>query len=118
MRIPKHYFHDKTILVLLSLNLILFLFAALFVLLRIDPAEGTTHIIQYRSNLGIGAFKTGSLFELQMFALFALVQFVFSTVLSIRLFVHRRHLAVGILGLTTFVLLLTPVVADALLKVS
>ena len=118
MHIPKHYFHDKTILVLLGLNMVLFLFAALFVLLRIDPAEGTTHIIQYRSNLGIGAFKTGSLFELQIIALFALVQFVFSTILSVRLFVHRRHLAIGVLALTTFVLLLTPVVSDALLKVS
>jgi len=118
MHIPKHYLHDRTIIALLSANLILFVFAALFVLLRIDPAKGSTHIVQYRSNLGIGAFKSGSIIEIQFIAVFALIQFVCSTLLSIRLYVHRRHLAVGVLALTTFILIVTPVVTDALLKVS
>jgi hypothetical protein len=118
MRIPKHYLHDKTIIALLSANTVLFLFAALFVLLRIDPAEGSTHIVQYRSNMGIGAFKSGSISELRLLALFAVVQIVCSTILSVRLYVHRRHLAIAVLALTTFILVVTPVVTDALLKVS
>lgn len=118
MKIPKNYFHDKTILALLATNTVLCLFAVLFVVLRIDPAEGSTHIVQYRSNLGIGAFKSGSILELELLAVFALLQFVFSTLLSVKLYAHRRHLAVGILALSTFILFLTPVVSDALLKVS
>lgn len=118
MHIPKNFFHDKTILALLGVNTVLCLFAALFIILRIDPAEGSTHIVQYRSNLGIGAFKSGSLFELELLAIFAVLQFVFSALLSVRLYAHRRHLSVGVLALSTFILLLTPVVTDALLKVS
>jgi hypothetical protein len=118
MHIPKHYFHDKSVLILLAANSILVLFAVLFVLLRVDPAEGSTHIVQYRSNLGIGAFQPGSVAEFQLIALFAAMQYVFSWILSIRLYVHRRHLAIALLSVTTFMLILTPVVTDALLRVS
>ncbi len=118
MHIPKKYFHDRSVLALLALNSLLALFAVLFVLLRVDPAEGTARIVQYRSNLGIGAFKSGSVSELQFIALFAAVQYVCSWLLSMRLYVHRRNLAVAILGLTTFILILTTVVTDALLRVS
>lgn len=118
MHIPKHFFHDKTVLVLLAVNSVLALFAVLYIVLRVDPAEASTHIVQYRSNLGIGAFKSGSTAEIQLIALFAALQYVFSWVLAIRLYVHRRHMSLVILGLTTFILLLTPIVTDALLRVS
>lgn len=118
MHIPKHYFHDRTVLVLLGLNSILVLFAVLFVVLHVDPAKSSTQIVQYRSNLGIGAFKTGSLADFQLLALFAALQYVFSWILSMRLYVHRRHLAIALLALTTFILIVTPVVSDALLRVN
>ncbi len=63
MHIPKHYFHDRTVLALLGVNTILVLFVVLFILLKIDPAQGSTHIVQYRANLGIGRFKPGSINE-------------------------------------------------------
>ena len=118
MHIPKHFFHDRAILLLVGANSILVLFAVLFILLRIDPAEGSTHIVQYRSNLGISAFKSGPIAEFQLIALFAALQYGFSWILSIRLYVHRRHLSIAILALTTFILVLTPIVSDALLRVS
>jgi len=118
MTIPKHFFHDKTVLVLLSINSVLALFAVLYIVLRVDPAEATTRIVQYRSNLGIGAFKSGSTSEIQLIALYVVFQYIFSWILAIRLYVHRRQMSLVILALTTFILLLTPVVTDALLRVS
>lgn len=118
MRIPKNYFHDKTILGLTALNSLLVLIAVLYVLLRVDPAEGIARIVQYRSNMGISAFKSGSVGELQLFALFAAMQYINSWFLSMRLYVHRRHLAVSVLALTSFLLVLSIVVIDALLRVS
>ncbi len=116
MHIPKHYFHDKTVLALLILNSILVLSVVLFILLHIDPSKGSTPIVQYRSNLGIDTFKPGSVNEFRLMALFAALQYVFSWILSIRLYVHRRHLSIALLSLTTFVLVLTSVVGDALLR--
>ncbi len=116
MHIPKHYFHDKTILVLLAVNSVLVLSVVLFILLHIDPSKGSTPIVQYRSNLGIDTFKPGSIVEFQLMALFAGLQYVFAWILSIRLYAHRRHLSITILSLTTFILVLTAVVSDALLR--
>ena len=116
MNIPKHYFHDKTVLVLLAINSVLALSVILFILLHLDPSKGSTPIVQYRSILGIDTFKPGSIAEFQLMALFAGLQYVFAWILSIRLYAHRRHLSVTILALTTFVLVLTSVVADALLR--
>ena len=118
MHIPKNYFHDRTVLILLAANTLLAIFVVLFILLRIDPSEGTTHIVQYRANLGIGRFKSGSIGEFRYFALFAAVQYVFGWLLSMRLYVHRRNLTLAILSLTTFLLILTAVVSNALLVVS
>lgn len=118
MHIPKHFFHDRTVLILLGVNTLLVLFVVLFILLKIDPAQGSTHIVQYRSNLGISRFKSGSITEFRTFALFAVIQYTFSWLLSIKLYVHRRHLSLAILGLTTFLLILSGVVCNALLVVS
>ena len=118
MKIPKHFFHDRIVLILLAVNTLLVLFVVLFVLLKIDPAEGTSHIVQYRSNLGIDRFKPGPISEFRTFALFAVIEYVFSWLLSIRLYVHRRHLSLAVLALTTFLLIVSGVVCNALLVVS
>ena len=118
MRIPKHFFHDRIVLILLAVNTLLVLFVVLFILLKIDPSEGTSHIVQYRSNLGIARFKPGPLSEFRSFALFAALEYGFSWLLSIRLYVHRRHLSYVILSLTTFLLVVSAVVSNALLVVS
>ncbi len=114
MHIPKHYFHDWTVLALQAINILLVLFVILYVLLRVDPATGSTHIVQYRANMS-NAFKSGSTNELRVFALFAALQYVFSCLLSVRLYSHRRHLAVVILALTSFMLVLTAVVSNAVI---
>ena len=118
MHIPKHYFHDRSILVLSGINSLLVLIAVLFILLRVDPAKGGTHIVQYRSNLGIGAFKSGSISEFRVIAAFAITQYVFGWLLSMRLYVHRRHMSLVILALTMLLLILTVVVSNALLLVN
>ena len=118
MKIPKHFFHDKSVLILLAANTLLVLFVVLFIMLKIDPAEGSTHIVQYRSNLGISRFKSGSITEFRTFALFAVIVYSFSWLLSIKLYVHRRHLSLVILSLTTFLMILSGVVCNALLVVS
>ena len=118
MHIPKHYFHDRAVLIILGSNTLLVVFTVLYILLKLDPSIGSTPIIQVRSNLGIGAYKSGSVNEIRLIALFAALQYAFSWILSVRLYVHRRQLSLVILALTTFILILTPVVSDALFRVN
>jgi len=102
----------------MAANTLLALFAVLFILLKLDPAIGSTPIIQVRSNLGIDAYKSGSVNEIKLIALFAALQYLFSWLLGLKLYVHRRQLSLVVLGITTFMLVLTPIVSDALFRVN
>ena len=89
--------------------------ASIFMLLRLSTNHGNGYIVQYRSNLGIDAFKTGSVGELLSFIGFALLVLAIHFVLSMRAYRIHRQLAVTILGLGVLLLLLTIIVSNALL---
>lgn len=115
MHIPKHYFHDRAILALTSANIALFLLAFLSVLLGVDATENPTRIISYRDTVKVGQVP-GATSELYQFAIFAVITTVASILLSLKLYVHRRHLSVGILALNTLLLLLNIVIFNALTR--
>ncbi len=114
MHIPKKYFHDKSILGLLGLNAALFVLSVANVLLNVDTELNSVSIISYRSSRAIQTSgPTNSLYE---FALFAVVVTVVSMLLSIKLYSHRKHLAIGVLGLNVVSLTLCLVVFNALTR--
>ncbi|MBP6962317.1 hypothetical protein KBB49_02160 [Candidatus Saccharibacteria bacterium] len=115
MRIPKNYFHDRSVLALVGANLALSLIAVLSVLLGVKPEENPTSIVAYRDSSKIGQIS-GSTNELYQFAIYAVIVTVASLLLSMKLYAHRRHLAVGILGLNTLLLVLTIIIFNALTR--
>lgn len=116
MTIPKKYFDDKVILLLLSVNSFLAVFTAISILLRLgsDGVEG--YIVQYRSDQGLDAFSVGGLSDMVSFMVFSLIVWVFHILLSMKVHHMRRHFSVMILSLGTVLLVLSLVVSDALLK--
>jgi hypothetical protein len=114
MRITKHYYHDKSVLSLLAANAALFLLAISNVLLNVDTEASDTSIVSYRSSRGIQI--SGPTSDLYQFALFALIVTAVSVLLSIKLYSHRRHLAISILGLNVITLILCLVVFNALTR--
>jgi len=115
MPVPQKYIHDRTVLLLLSINAFLSVLVSLLILLRLDLGRGTGYIVQYRSNLGLNSFKSGPSTAITSFILFSLVVMVFHTVLSMRVYHLRRHFSIIILGLGTLLLLLALIVSNALL---
>jgi hypothetical protein len=109
------YFRDRMIMLLFSTNVFLALAASLFVLLRLSSNHGNGYIVQYRSNLGIDAFKTGNVAGLLSFVLFALLVVVIHVLLSLRVYQINRQLSVVILGLGVLLLVLSIIVSNALL---
>lgn len=109
------YFHDRMIMLLFSTNVFLALAASLFVLLRLSSNHGTSYIVQYRSNLGIDAFKTGNVAGLLSFVAFALLVLVIHVLLSLRVYKIHRQVSVVILGLGILLLVLCIIVSNALL---
>lgn len=118
MPVPKKYLHDHTILLLLIINVLLTVLISLLILLRLDPSRGEAgYIVQYRSNLGLNAYKSGPVSGILSFIVYCLFVFVFHTVLSIRLYHLRRHFAIAVLGLGSLLLVLALIVSNALLIV-
>ncbi|QQS65151.1 hypothetical protein IPO96_01170 [Candidatus Saccharibacteria bacterium] len=115
MHIHKNYFHDKTILTLLALNITMLVVACLSVLLRATSASGETFVVQYRSNLKALAIKSGPLSEIRLFALFAVLVVLASWLISVRAYGHRRHVATAVLGVTPFLLMMVIVISDRLI---
>lgn len=115
MLIPKNFFHDRVVLLLLSINTFLALLGSLLILLRLDSSRPDGYIVQYRANLGLSAFKSGGASTLVSFILFSLLILAFHTVLSMRIYPIRRHFAIAILALALLLLMLSIIVSNALL---
>lgn len=113
--VPKKFIHDRTVLLLLSTNTFLALLGSVLILFRLDPGRGGGYIVQYRSNLGLNTFRSGTSSTLISFIVFAMFVLVFHTVLSARAYHHRRHFAIAVLGLGLLLLLLSLIVSNALL---
>ena len=116
MHIPKKYFQDRFILLLLSLNTFLALFASVLVLLRLDSGRSDGYIVQYRADQGLDAFSNGGVLEFLSFIIFVALVLGFHTVLSIKIYTARRHFATAILGLGLLLMIVTIIVSNALLE--
>lgn len=116
MHIPKKYFQDRLVLLLLSLNTFLALFGSILILLRLDSGRSEGYIIRYRANQGLDAFGKGGVTELLSFIIFAALVLGFHTVLSIKIYSHRRHFSMAVLGLGLLLLVVAIIVSNALLE--
>jgi len=108
------YFHDRLVLLLLSVNVFLTLLASLSVLLRLQGG-GDGFIVQYRAQLGISAFKTGSVSHMLAFVGFAILVLIAHTFLSWRTYAIKRQLSILILALGSLLLIMNVIVSNALL---
>lgn len=114
MHIPKKYLNDKLVLLLVSVNVFLTLLTIILIALRLGSGH-SSYIVQYRANLGINAFQTGSIVDLLAFMAFVVIVVVLHTVLSIKTYRIHRQLASIILALGSVLLVVAIIVSNALL---
>lgn len=114
MTIPKQYMRDRMVLLIMSVDIFLTFLLAILTLLRLDTGH-TSYIVQYRSNATIDAFKSGSSVDLLSFIVFGFLVLIFHTIISLRVYLIHRQLAVTVLGLGTLLLVLAIIVSNALL---
>lgn len=118
MNVPKKYFQDKVILLLLSVNAFLMAFTLIQIALRIGGSGHADYIVQCRdcSNLqSISRFTKGSIAQILAFMVFAIGAMGIHSFLSVKLFHINRQLSVVVLALGSLLLLLALLVSNALL---
>jgi hypothetical protein len=115
MAIPKEYFHDRAVLLLLTASGFLAALGSLLVLLKFDPGRNEGYITQYRANLGISGYKTGSSTDLMAFIAFLGLILIINIILSIRVYNIHRQFSIVILGMSVLLMILAIIVSNALL---
>lgn len=115
MAIEKKYFHDKVVLLLLSLNGFLTILTSVMILLRLGSSNPNYHIVQYRADLGLSAFKNGTSTSIDAFIVFVWLIFIVNTILSFRTYNIKRDYSVIVLGFGLLLVVLSIIVSNALL---
>jgi hypothetical protein len=111
---PRAYFHDRLVLLFLTINSFLVVLCTITVLYKLGD-QNAGYIAQYRSNLGLDGFKVGGVREVLSFIAFAILAFIFQLFMSIRMYHIRKHVSQIILILTSLLLIFTLIVSNALL---
>ena len=115
MAIPKEYFHDRMVLLLLTVSAFLAALGTLLVLLKFNPGRNEGYITQYRANLGISGYKTGHASDLLAFIIFLLLILLINTIISMRVYHIHRQFSIVILGMGVLLMVLAIIVSNALL---
>ncbi len=115
MAIEKKFFHDKSVLLLLTTNAILVFFSIAMILIRMTSSRTGIYIVQRRANLGIDQYTQGGVSTIIGFIVFSLLILVSSTFLSIKSYETKKYLTFVILSLATLLLICNFIVSSSLL---
>jgi len=115
MHTPKRYIHDRIVLLLLTANTFFAVLTSVLILLKLDSSLAEGYTVQFRPSLGLSGYYKGDSIGILSFAVFAVFVLVFHTILSIRVYGIRRHLAIVILGMGLLLIIMTLIVSNALL---
>ncbi len=115
MALPKKYYHDHMVLLLLSINAFLALAGSIFILLKLATSHGNSYFLWFRPSLGVDSYKSGGVADSLSFIAFAALVLVTHVMLSLRAYRIHRQLAITILSLGILLLVLTIIVSNALL---
>ncbi len=112
--IPKKIYHDRLMLLLYSVSLFVSILTIVLIILRLDSSRGS-YIVQYRDNLGLGAYKAGGSATFIEFIFFVILIFGLQALLSVRTYRVHRYYSVTIASLGLLLLVLAGIVSNALL---
>ncbi len=115
MKIPEKYFHDRSVLLLITVSCFLAVLNTVVILLKLDSSRSDSYIVQYRANLGLSAFTAGGSSAFLGFILFSVIVLVLHTILSMRVYSFHRQFSLVILSLTVLLLVLALIISNALL---
>jgi hypothetical protein len=104
------------ILALLTLMAVLLVIGVSIVLLRFDPSRNPTTTAAYRPNITGSQYLTGKPIDIYSMAIFMIFISVVALALSLRTYQIRRFISVFILASTVFLLVISSIVANALIS--
>lgn len=116
MEVPKRFLHDRLTLLLITAMAILVAIGVSMVLIRFDVSKNPTTIVAYRPNISGSSYQSGKPIDIYSLAVFMVLSATAATVLALRTYNIKRYVSIFILMTTCFLLVLTIIVANALIS--
>ncbi len=116
MEVPKKYWHDRLVLLLLTLIAILLVVGVSLVLLRFDPLRNPTTTAAYRPNITGTQYLPGKPIDIYALAVYMAFTAALALFLSNRVYHVRRFVSIFLLASTVFLLLLAIIVSNSLIS--
>ena len=116
METSKKYLNDRVILLLLTIMAVLLVIGVSLVLLRFDPSRNPATIISYRPSITGTQYQSGRPLDIYLLAIFMVLTSFTALILSFRTYHIRRFVSIFILASTVFLLILSTIVANALIS--
>ena len=111
----RKYFHDRFVLLMLTVNSFLTVVVIASVLLRIGDTSNS-YIQSYRQNLGLNAYSAGGPEQIISFAVFAVFVLAGQFYISLKMHPIRKHVSWMIMLMGSLLLVLALIVSNALLQ--
>jgi len=116
MDIPKKFLQDRLVLLLVTVMAILLAIGVLSVLVRFDVSKNPTTIVAWRPNISGSSYQSGKPIDIYSLAFFMILTAVAGVILGARVYNLRRSIAIFILASASFLLILSAIVANALIS--
>ena len=102
---PRKYFHDRFVLLMLTINVFLTFVCIALILFRLGDTS-SSYIQSYRSNLGLNSYGVSGAGQLISFGVFSLLVLIGQFLISLRLHGIRKHASWIVMVLAALLLLL------------
>lgn len=116
MEKPKKFLHDRLVLMLVTLIAILLAIGVTTVFVRFDISKNPTTIVAWRPNISGSSYQSGRPIDIYSLAFFMVITALSSVTLAARLYPLRRSISLFILASASFLLILSAIVANALIS--
>jgi len=116
MEDTKNFLRDRLVLLLVTVTAVLLAIGVLSVLIRFDVTKNPTIVVAYRPNVSGSAYESGKSIDIYSLAIFMILTAATGVGLSAKVYRLRRSMAVLVLAATGFLLLLSVIVANALVS--
>ena len=110
----QSFIHDRSVLLLLTLNTFLAIALIIRSLLSLGDSDAG-YIKEYRGDLGLDGFKAGNILDILAFGLFALIIYGFQVFAVWKIYPLRKEIVTMVQILTTICLLFGLLVLNELL---
>lgn len=117
MDLPKKFFHDRLVLLLVTVVAMLMVIGVSLVLLTFDAGKNPTTIVAYRPTIFASNLQSGKPIDIYSLAVFMIFISVASVVIGAKIYSVKRYLSVFMLAASIFLLILSIIVSHSLISI-